>query len=44
MYELSKDWYAGRMDVEWEPPTGEQATAVFARHGLVGEFWELGSY
>jgi len=42
MYELSQDWYAGRMEVGWEPPTAEEAEAIFSRHGLAGEFWRLG--
>lgn len=41
MYDLSKDWYRGRMDKDWVPPTPEEAEAVFARHGLVGGFWKL---
>lgn len=41
MYDLSRDWYAGRMDVDWEPPTAEDATAIFSRHGLTGDFWSL---
>jgi hypothetical protein len=42
MYELSQDWYAGRMEVGWEPPTSEEAEAIFRRHRLAGEFWRLG--
>ena len=42
MYELSQDWYAGRMEVDWEPPTAREAEAIFRRHGLTGEFWGLG--
>lgn len=41
MYELSRDWYAGRMDLDWQPPTKEEATSVFSKHDLVGEFWSL---
>lgn len=41
MYDLSKDWYRGRMDKDWVPPTPEEAETVFARHGLVGGFWKL---
>ena len=39
-FEMSKDWYAGRMDQDWEPPTAEEAEAVFAKHGLTGDFWK----
>lgn len=42
MYELSRDWYANRMDEDWQPPSAEEAEAIFRRHGLTGEFWSLG--
>ncbi|TLM99062.1 MAG: hypothetical protein FDZ75_00960 [Actinobacteria bacterium] len=41
LFELGRDWYATRFDVDWEPLTAEQATDLFAAHGLVGEFWSL---
>ena len=41
MFDLSKDWYSGRMEEGWEPPTSEQAEAMFAKHGLTGDFWKL---
>jgi hypothetical protein len=41
MYDLSADWYAGRMDEDWEPPTAEQAQTMFENHGLTGQFWSL---
>lgn len=41
-YDMSKEWYANRTEEDWEPPTPEEATALFARHGFVGQFWELG--
>jgi hypothetical protein len=41
MYDLSGDWYAGRMDEDWEPPSAAEAEAIFGRHGLTGEFWRL---
>lgn len=40
-FEMSKDWYAGRMDEAWEPPTTETAEAIFGKHGLTGDFWKL---
>lgn len=42
MYELSTEWYAGRTDEKWDPLDPEEAEALFARHGLVGEFWRPG--
>ena len=38
-YDLSVIWYAGRTDVDWEPPTATQAEAAFRSVGLTGEFW-----
>jgi hypothetical protein len=41
VYNLGADWYRTRLDVDWEPATAHAATAMFARHGLDGEFWSL---
>lgn len=41
LYDLGRDWYATRMDLDWQPVTAQQTTAKFAAHGLVGEFWSL---
>lgn len=41
MFELSADWYAGRLTEDWEPPDARTAQAIFAAHGLNGEFWSL---
>jgi hypothetical protein len=41
MFDLSKDWYRGRLDEDWDPPTAEKAEAIFASHGLTGDFWRL---
>lgn len=41
MLELSADWYAGRLTEEWTPPDATGAEAIFAAHGLTGEFWRL---
>ena len=43
LYQLGADWYRTRLDVSWEPSTAREAEAIFARHGLVGEFWSLDS-
>ncbi len=42
LYDLGREWYATRMDLDWQPATARQATDMFAAHGLVGEFWSLG--
>lgn len=41
LYELGRDWYATRLDLDWQPATAERASAMFAAHGLTGEFWAL---
>ncbi|MFZ0014263.1 MAG: hypothetical protein WAL25_09135 [Acidimicrobiia bacterium] len=41
MFDLSLEWYAGRMGSDWEPPSAADAEAIFARHGLTGPFWRL---
>jgi hypothetical protein len=41
LYNLGADWYATRLEVDWEPASAEEATVLFAKHGLVGEFWSL---
>jgi hypothetical protein len=41
LYHLGADWYATRLEVDWKPDSAEEATALFEKHGLVGEFWSL---
>ena len=41
VYELGADWYATRLDVDWQPATAQQAVALFGKHGLTGTFWSL---
>ncbi len=41
LHDLGREWYATRMDIDWQPAMAGEATAVFAAHGLVGEFWSL---
>lgn len=41
MYDLSVDWYAGRMAEAWIPPDATEAEAIFGAHDLTGEFWRL---
>lgn len=42
VFEMSREWYRGRVDEDWVPPTIEEAEAIFARHGLTGDFWKMG--
>lgn len=41
MFDLAGEWFGGRSDEGWRPPSAEQAEAMFRRHGLMGEFWSL---
>jgi hypothetical protein len=41
LYDLGRDWYATRAELDWQPSTAAEATAMFAAHGLVGDFWSL---
>jgi hypothetical protein len=41
VYELGAEWYATRLDVDWERASAAQAVAAFERNGLVGPFWSL---
>ena len=40
-YDMSREWYANRMEEDWEPARPEEATALLARSGFVGRFWEM---
>jgi hypothetical protein len=40
-WELARIWYADRMSPDWRRRTAEEAEAVFASLGLVGDFWRL---
>lgn len=39
MYDLSRDWYRTRMEVDWVPPNATEVEALLAAHGLTGPFW-----
>jgi hypothetical protein len=41
LYDLSRDWYAGRRDEAWMPIDPDGIRAMFARHGLTGPFWAI---
>jgi hypothetical protein len=40
-WELARIWYADRLSPEWRRRTAEEAEAVFAGLGLIGDFWRL---
>jgi hypothetical protein len=41
VYDLGVEWYATRLDRNWERAGKTAVAATFARHGLVGAFWSL---
>lgn len=41
VYDLGVEWYATRLDHDWERADKAQAASTFERHGLVGPFWSL---
>jgi hypothetical protein len=40
-YDLAVVWYRDRMTEDWDPPSADEAEAVFRRFGLTGDFWKL---
>jgi len=42
VYELGAEWYATRLNRDWERADTTRTAATFVRHGLIGEFWSLG--
>jgi hypothetical protein len=41
VWQLGRAWYADKLSPDWRRATPEQAEAVFAGIGLVGDFWRL---
>ena len=39
---IADDWYRRKLDPDWRRFTPDEAHAIFARHGLTGDFWRLG--
>jgi len=42
VYDLGVDWYATRLERDWERADQARVASTFARHGLVGPFWSVG--
>lgn len=43
LWEFAKDWYGGYLSAPWRKRSRAEAAALFAKHGLTGEFWKLGT-
>ena len=41
LWDFAKDWYGSYLSEPWRKRSPAEAAALFARHGLVGEFWQL---
>ena len=41
LYDLGREWYATRLEPDWQRPDAARAQQVFAGHGLTGPFWSL---
>jgi len=40
-WQLSQEWYPGRLEPDWRRMTAAETLAVFERVGLTGEFWTV---
>ena len=40
-WELSKRWYPGRAELDWNPKTVDEMEEILAAVGLTSEFWSL---
>jgi hypothetical protein len=40
-WRLARAWYKRKLDPDWRRHTLDEAEALFAELGLVGEFWRL---
>ena len=43
MWTVAEEWFSRRLAPDWRRHTPEEAQALFARAGLVGDFWRLAS-
>ena len=41
VWELGKEWYRDRLDVDFRGLTPERVRATFERFGLTSEFWRV---
>ncbi|NQY55935.1 MAG: hypothetical protein HRT86_05510 [Ilumatobacteraceae bacterium] len=41
LFDLSRDWYAGRLDINFEPRTLAESQALLTARGFDGPFWQL---
>lgn len=41
VFDLGVDWYAMRLEYDWQRADTEQTARTFARHGLTDTFWAV---
>ena len=41
LWEFARDWYGSYLSAPWRKRSTAEAAALFAKHGLTGEFWKL---
>ena len=41
MWVVAEEWFSRRLAPDWRRHTSEEAQSLFARAGLVGDFWRL---
>jgi hypothetical protein len=39
--QLGVDWYATRLEYDWQRPDKARIARTFARHGVTGAFWAV---
>ncbi len=38
---FAQDWYGGYLDQPWRKRSASEARELFARHGLISDFWTI---
>lgn len=41
-WEFTKDWYADRLNPQWEPKTTAKMKVIFQKHEMTDLFWDVG--
>jgi hypothetical protein len=41
LWAFAQDWYGGYLEDPWRKRSADDARALFARHGLVSDFWSI---
>lgn len=41
LWAFAQDWYGGYLDQPWRKRSVSEARELFARHGLISDFWTI---